>query len=221
MNEQAVIIGASGLIGGHLLEQMLGEYHFNSVRVLVRRKLPIDHPKLQQVVVDFNDIEDLKNKLGTGDAIFCCIGTTQKNVKGDKAAYEKIDHDIPVNAAWVGATHGFKKFLIVSSAGANPSASNFYLSLKGRVEKDVRKSQFRSIGIFRPSMLLGKRVERRPGEKIMQGISNALSFLFVGPLKKYHPIRASDVAKAMIAECKLNNPGVHILHYNEMMELIR
>jgi hypothetical protein len=70
-------------------------------------------------------------------------------------------------------------------------------------------------------MLLGKRVERRPAEKIIQGISNALSFLFVGPLKKYHPIQASDVAKAMIAECKLNNPGVHILHYNEMMELIR
>ena len=222
MNEQAaVIIGASGLIGTELIEQMLHDDHFSTVRVLVRRKLAISHPKLQQEIIDFNDLADYTNKFGRGDSIFSCIGTTQKKVKGDKAAYEKIDHDIPVHAAQIGLGNGFKKFLIVSSVGADASSSNFYLQLKGKTENDIKRFAFESISFFRPSMLLGKRNESRPFENLLQGgISFISSFLF-GSLVKYHSIKARDVADAMIAESKQTKPGIHILEYTDMMKLIR
>lgn len=222
MNEQtAVIIGASGLIGSHLLDQALQDDHFSLVRVLVRRKLEITHPKLQQEIVDFNKPDDYSKKFGKGDSIFCCVGTTQKKVKGDKAAYEKIDHDIPVNAARIGSGSGFKKFLIVSSVGADPSSSNFYLQLKGKTENDIKRFAFESISFFRPSMLLGKRNESRPFENLLQGgISFISSFLF-GSLIKYHSIKARDVARAMIAESKQIQSGIHILDYKEIMKLIR
>jgi len=220
MNEQmAVVIGASGLIGNNLVEQMLNDGSFGKVRVLVRRKLAFNHPKMEQVIVDFNDFNDFKNNFGTGDAIFCCIGTTQKKVKGDKAEYEKIDHDIPVNAAGIGSTNGFKKFLIVSSVGAEASSGNFYLQLKGKTENDITQFGFKSISIFRPSMLLGKRKELRPAEKIGQVFMQALSFLFIGSLKKYHPINAGDVARAMIAESKKEKTGIYILEYQKIKEL--
>lgn len=222
MNEQtAVIIGASGLIGNHLVEQMLQDDHFGIVRVLVRSGLAFNHPKLQQELVDFNDINDYTTKFGKGDIIFCCIGTTQKQVKGDKAEYEKIDHDIPVNAARIGSTQGYKKFLIVSSVGADPSSTNFYLRLKGKTENAVKQFAFDTISIFRPSMLLGKRKERRPAEKIGQVLMQVFSFMLIGSLNKYHPIKARDVAKAMIAESKQTQPGIHIPEYKEIMKLIR
>ena len=222
MNEQtAVIIGASGLIGSYLVEEMLKDDYFGIVRVLVRRGLAFNHPKLQQELVDFNDINDYTNKLGKGDIIFCCIGTTQKKVKGDRAAYEKIDHDIPVNAARIGSTQGYKKFLIVSSVGADPSSTNFYLQLKGKTENAVKQFAFDTISIFRPSMLLGKRKERRPAEKIGQVLMQVFSFMLIGSLNKYHPIKARDVAKAMVAESKQTQPGIHIPEYKEIMKLIR
>ena len=220
MTQSAVIIGASGLIGSHLLDQMLNDHAFITVKILVRKELEIKHHKLRQVVVNFNNINDYTNKLGTGESIFCCIGTTQKKVKGDKDAYEKIDHDIPVNAAKIEVANGFKKFLIVSSVGANASSSNFYLQLKGRTEGDIMKFPFESISIFRPSMLLGKRKEWRPGERIGQVVMQSLSFAFAGGFKKYKPIEAEDVARAMIAQSKLNEKGVSLLEYMEIKELI-
>lgn len=217
MNEQtAVIIGASGLIGRHLVEKLLQDDCFETVRVLVRRRLALNHPKLQQEIVDFNSLEDFKNKFGTGDSIFCCIGTTQKKVKGNKKAYEQIDHDIPVQAAQIGMANGFKKFLIVSSVGANASSSNFYLRLKGKTENDIKQYDFDTISIFRPSILLGKRNESRPAEGIAQFFMQSLSFLFIGAFKKYHPVKASVVAKAMIRESKNNHRGIFILDYKEI-----
>lgn len=222
MNEQeAVVIGASGLIGSQLIDLLLADDHFRTVRILVRKKLDLDHPKLQQQVTDFTNEIDYTSNLGKGDSIFCCIGTTQKNVKGDKAAYEKIDHDIPVNAARIGSENGFKQFLIVSSVGAKPAARNFYLQLKGKTERDIRQYPFQCISIFRPAMLLGKRMEKRRGEKILQSMMQALSFLLVGGLSKYHPVSGRDVAAAMIAQCKQSKNGVHILEYKQIKELTR
>ena len=222
MNERtAVVIGASGLIGGHLVTGLLQDSYFHTVRILVRRTLPFKHAKLQEEIVNFDDIEDYKNKFGKGDSIFCCIGTTQKKVKGDTAAYEKIDHDIPVNAAAIGITLGYKNFTIVSSVGADSSSSNFYLRLKGRIENDITKFAFNSISIFRPSMLLGNRKERRPAEKIVQVLMKGLSFVFIGSLNKYHPIEAKDVASAMIAQSKKPEPGIHIFEYQEIMNLLQ
>jgi uncharacterized protein YbjT (DUF2867 family) len=220
MNEQtAVIIGASGLIGNHLVEQMLHDEYFSMVRVLVRRSLGLKHPKLEQIIVDFDDTEKYADNFGIGDIIFCCVGTTQKKVEGDKIAYAKVDHDIPVNAAQIGINNKFKKFLVISSIGANPISNNFYLRLKGKMEKDIKQFSFKSISIFRPSILLGKRNESRPGEKIGQIFMQTFSFLLISSLQKYRPVKAEDVAKAMIAQSKKEESGIHILEYQQMEQL--
>ena len=218
--QTAVVIGATGLTGSHVVRQLLDDGAFNEVVVLVRGNFTLVHPKLNVRVVDFNDLTDYKTKLGKGSAIFCCIGTTQKKVKGDMAAYRKIDHDIPVNAAILGKQAGFNTLLLVSAIGANPQASNFYLKLKGEVDEEVSSAGLASVNIFRPSLLLGKRNEKRLGEGIMQSIGKGLSFLLVGGLKKYKPIESNDVAKAMIAAAKNATPGNHVYEYKEMMELI-
>jgi uncharacterized protein YbjT (DUF2867 family) len=218
MNElTAVVIGASGLTGSYVVEELLKDDAFGIVRILVRRPVQIIHNKLRQEIVNFDDIKDFIIKIGEGDIIFCCTGTTQKKVKGDNAAYEKIDFKIPFNTARIGIALNYKKFLIVSSVGANENSSNFYLKLKGKTENAIRQFAFESICFFRPSMLLGERKESRRGEKLLQTVMKVLSLLLFGSLKKYHAIHARDVARAMVKESKQNNPGVHYFEYREIM----
>ena len=222
MNElTAVVLGATGLTGSLLLQELLKDKDYKTVRILVRRNVNVSHPKLEQEIVDFNDIDDYTKKFGEGDVIFSCIGTTQKNVKGDKALYEKIDLDIPVNAAKIGISKNYKKFLIVSAIGANENASNFYLRLKGRTEKTLKEIPFVSLSIFQPSLINGKRNENRTGEAIAQTVMDLLSFLLLGPLEKYHAIGANNIARAMVNESKQQRTGVNYYRYNEMMDLAR
>ena len=220
-SQTAVVIGATGLIGGHVVEELLNDEAFSKVRVLVRKTYRITHPKLEIKMVDFNNVNDYGPKMGEGDCIFCCVGTTQQKVKGDKEAYRKVDYDIAVNAARVGWIQGFKKYLLVSSVGANPRSSNFCLKLKGEIERDVTAISFQSIHIFHPSMLLGKRNEFRFGEETGKGLMKPLSFLLIGPLRKYKPIQASDVAKAMVAAAKKDITGTHIYSYDEMKSICK
>lgn len=217
----AVIIGATGLTGNLVLEELLKDNDFKTVRILTRRNVKIIHPKLEQEIVNFNDLDDYTKKFGEGDVIFCCIGTTQKKVKGDKELYKQIDYDIPIHAASIGIAKGFKKFLIVSAIGANEKSSNFYVSLKGKIENALKQFHFDSLDIFQPSLLNGNRNETRVLEKMMQGVMDIVSFLFLGPLKKYHAIGADNVAKSMVYAATQNKNGVHYYTYQQMMEMAR
>ena len=218
--QTAVIIGATGLIGSLLVETLLNDDSFEKIRVLVRRPYEKQHPKLEVCVLDFNNLDDYANKLGIGDSIFCCIGTTQKKVNGDKAAYRKIDYDIAVNAAILGKKAGFTKYLLVSSLGADANAKGFYLKLKGEVETKIASIGFASFHIFRPSFLLGSRNEVRTGESIMKVFFKGLSNLFLGGWTKYKAIEAKTVANAMAAAAKENFVGQKIYYYDEMNALV-
>ncbi len=221
MNVQtAVVIGASGLTGSFVVDLLLKDPEFQVVRVLVRRSLGIDHPKLNERITTFDNSNDYTKIIGEGKCVFCCIGTTRKKVGGDKNLYHEIDYGIPVSIAAAAVSNGFKKFMMVSAIGANETSSNFYLKLKGETENALKKFPFESIGIFRPSILLGNRVEIRPGEKLMQSIMKAVSGLLFGSYKKYRPIYASTVAKAMVSESKKNDPGIHVFEYAEMIGLV-
>jgi uncharacterized protein YbjT (DUF2867 family) len=219
-SQTAVVIGASGLTGSYVLNHLLDDPYFTSVHILVRRPLNMQHPKLKESIVDFNDLTDFKQHLSPADCLFCCIGTTTKKVKGDKEAYRKVDYDIPVNAAKIAVSKGFSKYLLVSAIGADARASNFYLKLKGEVEDVISLMAFRSIHIFQPSILLGKRNEFRLGEMIGKGIIKALSFFLIGSLSKFKPVNAEDVARAMIAAAKSSVEGTRTYRYNEMMNTI-
>jgi uncharacterized protein YbjT (DUF2867 family) len=217
----AVVLGATGLIGQHLVQELLQNDFFSRVRILVRRPLTLNHPKADIQVVNFNDEKDIAAKIDIGDVIFCCIGTTRKKVKGNKTEYRKVDYDIPIITARLGVQHGFNQFLMVSAVGANPAAANFYLQLKGCIEEDITALPFESIHIFRPSILLGKREEFRPGESIGKAVVKAISFLLVGAWRKYKPFYAADVAKAMVAAANKELAGVYMYEYDEMKQLIR
>ena len=214
--QTAVVLGSTGLIGSQLLQLLLDDNDFTTVRIVVRKPVTLSHPKLLVHVVAFNDYADMKEKIGMAHSIFCCVGTTQKKVGGDKNAYRKVDYDIPVNSAHAGIENGCKKYLLVSSVNANKDSRNFYLQLKGTVEEAISKLPFESVHLFRPSILIGNRDEVRPGEKIAQVSMKWLSFLFQGSLKKYKPIDSLDVAKAMIATAKKDAKGVKIYEYAEI-----
>ena len=215
----AVVLGATGMIGNLLTQRLLKDPGFSKVRVLVRRPLSYEHPRLEMQIVDFDNINEIQSRLGTGDCIFSCIGTTRKAVQKDEALYWKIDHDIPVHVATLGKAAGFHTFLLVSSVGANAKTTNFYLQLKGITEQDILAENYNSTHIFRPSLLLGERTEKRFGEGAFQSIMSPLSPLMFGSLQKYKPVQAADVAKAMIVAANRQSTGKHIYEYNEIMQL--
>jgi uncharacterized protein YbjT (DUF2867 family) len=215
----ALVLGATGLIGEQLVKQLLADAAFSKVRILVRRPVDLSNPKLEVEIVDFSNLADYRKKIGTGDCIFCCIGTTQSKVKGDRNEYRRVDFDIPVNAAVMGKDAGFTSYLLVSAVGANSSASNFYLKLKGEVEEKIASVEYQAFHAFRPSILFGKRTEFRFGELIGKGLMKAISVLFVGGAAKYKGIEGAVVARSMIAAAKLTTKGMFIHHYKDMMKL--
>ncbi|MBS1655587.1 MAG: NAD(P)H-binding protein, partial [Bacteroidetes bacterium] len=179
----AVIAGATGLIGNELLQQLLSNPDYAIVRILIRRPLSIEHPKLEKRLVDFTDADSLLIELTNADVLFCAVGTTNKKVKGDKVAYRKVDYDIPVRLAQLCKMTGCKTFVLVSAIGANAKSSNFYLQLKGEAEEAVKETGLESIHIMQPSILLGNRKEKRPAEKTGQLLMQLFSFLLPSRFK--------------------------------------
>lgn len=215
----ATLIGATGLIGSHLLQLLEADNYFSTIRLLVRRPFQSGSPRTEVKLVDFADHESYRLGIYGSDAVFCAVGTTQKKVKGDMDAYRRVDYDIPVRAAQFCALSGCAHFSLVSSVGASSSAGNFYLKLKGEVEDEVSKQSIPSIAVFRPSILLGNRNESRPGERVGQIAMQALSFAFISKLSKYKPIHARQVASAMIFAAKEQRSGFNVYEYNEMKKL--
>jgi uncharacterized protein YbjT (DUF2867 family) len=170
------------------------------------------------MITDFSDPSSFRAGIEGSDVLFCTVGTTSRNVKGDKAAYRHVDYDIPVQAAQLCEETGCGQFLLVSSVGASPRSRVFYSRLKGEVEEAVREMNITSVSVFRPSLLLGKRSEFRFGERIAQRLMGPVAFVIPSP---YTPIRASDVARAMVAASKRALPGFAIYHYRELVQLTK
>src|SRR5687768_6436896 len=151
MSKTAVLIGATGLTGNYLLQELLNDPFYATIKILIRRPLDINNSKLEKKIVDFNDSDSVLIAISNSDAVFCAVGTTQKNVKGDKEAYRKVDFDIPVKAARFCKMTGCEKFVLVSAVGANSTSGNFYLKLKGEVEDAVKEVGLDSVHILQPS----------------------------------------------------------------------
>ncbi len=212
----AVLIGSSGLIGSYLLNYLLEDPCYAKVRILVRRELEMDHPRLEVIKLDFNDHESFRKAMEKGEVVFCSVGTTTKNVKGDKELYRRVDVDIPVNAAKFAEISGCRHFLLVSAIGANSKSRVFYSRLKGEVEDRMKEIQIPAISIFRPSLLLGKRKEFRFGELLGQYIFPAIDSVFPSKIRS---IKASDVARAMVNASHRSVDGIKIYHYRDMKSL--
>lgn len=211
MGKTAAIIGATGMIGTCLLPLLLEDDYFSTVRVIVRRPQQKNQPKMEVKLVNFDDAESLKLALEGTDIVFSCIGTTNKTVKGDQQLYRQIDVEIPYKVARFAKGAGCEKFLMVSSVGADVKSRTFYLRLKGEAEEQIRSVGFQSVHVFRPSMLLGDRKQKRTGERIWQITMKFFSAIIP---KKYKAVEGKAVAKAMLEAAKQNTIGFFI-HTNE------
>ncbi len=214
----ATIIGATGLIGNHLLKLLQKDGHFTTIRLLVRRPFSETNFKTEVKLIDFEDAESFKLGIDGSHTVFCAVGTTQQKVGGDKKAYRKVDFDIAVNAARFCKETGCNQFLLVSAVGANKKSGNFYLRLKGETEEAVEAKNLPSLSVFRPSVLLGNRKEVRTAEKWVQSASQTFSFLLPS---KYKPISAKEVALSMLQAAKKEVPGFTIYEYKQMKEALK
>ena len=215
--KSALLVGASGLVGGHCLRFLLEEPSYAAVIALVRRPLPVIHDKLIQQIVDFDELESL-GQCPPVDDVFCCLGTTIRKA-GTQDAFRKVDFDYPVKIAALTEHCGAAQFLLVSSLGADPHSCVFYSRVKGEVEEAIRKISYTTINIFRPSLLLGERTEHRTGEKAGTCIMSGLNHVLVGPLKKYRAIQARDVARAMLSTAQMHFCGVNIFESRRIQEI--
>ncbi len=213
----AVIAGASGLVGGYLLDILLQSPAYQDITILVRKELPIHHKKLKQIVVDFDRLTDYEDEI-TGRALFCCLGTTRKKTP-DLSVYRKIDHDYPLQLAELAAKSGMKQFHLVSAMGANAASSHFYTKMKGETEDDLKNAGIPCLHIYRPSMLTGDRNEKRFGEGFLIGMFKVIDPLLMGSLRKYRSISAKTVASAMYKQSLINQEGIFIHPSDEIKEL--
>jgi uncharacterized protein YbjT (DUF2867 family) len=192
----ALIAGASGLVGGFLLRQLLDAPEYDRVVALDRRPLELAHPRLVQVTADFAALDKFAADL-RGDDAFCCLGTTIRKA-GSRAAFRAVDHAAVLAFAWAARRGGAARFFVVSSLGANARSRVFYNQVKGETEEALEVLGFRTLAIFRPSLLLGPRVESRPGERVAAAVMWLAEPLLLGPLRQYRAIRAEVVARAMV-----------------------
>lgn len=184
---------------------------------LNRRELPRrDHPKLSRKVVDLWKLS-ASDFAGVTD-VFCATGTTISK-SGSQQEFRRIDYELPLNVARVAMTSGVQRFVLVSSVGADPNSKNFYLRTKGELERDLNQLGFTGLYIFRPGLLLGRRVEFRPLESVATHFAPVLNLALWGWLKRYRAVRAETLGQAMVSAAEAAVPGTFVYHYPEIVRL--
>jgi uncharacterized protein YbjT (DUF2867 family) len=210
----ALVAGASGLVGKSLVKQLLNDDQYGNVVIIARKPIGITNPKLIEQIIDFDAIDQLKLDIAIDDA-FCALGTTIKTA-GSQQAFYKVDYTYVVNfGKWCSANH-VQRLLVVSAMGSNAKSRIFYNRVKGEMEESLSTLSIPQIQIFRPSLLMGNRTEKRGGEKIAQFVIGSLGFLFVGKLLNYKGIHANVVAKSMIVKAKQDIAGYAVYESGEM-----
>ena len=211
---QAVLFGGTGLTGGCILDLLKYDSDFKSIIVVSRKTLTHSSNKISNKIIDFSDPAEIESCIKQDSIVFSCVGTTQAQVKGDKNKYRAIDYDITLNIANACEKLNAKKFLFVSSGGANSLSSNFYLKLKGEIEDAVIKTKNNSLFILKPSLLLGKRNNSRFIENIGQIIMPLFSILLPDSIKA---VKATLVAKCMLELSKSKRSNLNIIENREIL----
>jgi len=208
-----LLLGATGLVGGECLKRLISDDHYRRIVVLTRSAISDDFrkAKIEHHVINFDRIDEHRSLL-KADHVLCALGSTIKKA-GTKDQFYKVDFTYVYEIAKATAEQGAEHFLLVSSIGANPESGIFYNRVKGTLEKAVQQLPFRSISIFRPSLILGDRKESRFNEEISKWAAGIFSFAIP---KIYQPIKAVDIAEAMLNMARANRPGVQIHESDEI-----
>ena len=218
----AVIVGGTGLVGGHVLEVLRADPRWEPI-IAWCRKAPADaSARIHWQVVDFDAALERQladqTLMPQGADVFCCLGTTIKKA-GSQEAFARVDHTYVVELARLASRQNARSFQIVSSLGANPDSGNFYLRTKGQAEEEIRALPLSSVSVLRPSLLLGDRDESRVGEAAAQKTSWLWGSLLHGPLRKYRAIHGRQVAAAMVARAQRAQPGFTVLESDQLVPL--
>ncbi|HEY9169805.1 MAG TPA: NAD(P)H-binding protein [Lutibacter sp.] len=216
MGKTAILLGASGLTGKHLLAALVADENYDKIKLFSRKKTENKSLKVIETVGDLLSMKNFKEGF-TADEVFCCIGTTAKKTP-DKTLYKNIDLGIPAAAAKLAKENHISTFIVVSAMGANPKSSVFYSKTKGEMEQAVLSEKIPHTYILRPSIIGGHRDENRTMEKIGIAIFKLLQPLMVGKLKKYQIIEAENIAKAMMYLAN-NKPDLQIIESDKIQEL--
>jgi uncharacterized protein YbjT (DUF2867 family) len=210
MNKRtALVFGSTGLVGNLLLEELVDSERYSAIRIFVRQSTGISVPRVEEIIADFSDLDDL----------FICLGTTIKKA-GSVENMEKIDRDLPVKIAQIALSNGVKNIAAVSSIGASADSKNYYLRIKGEMEEGIMMLDYENIAIVRPSMLLGERKERRTGELVGKVVMKTFRPLLTGKLRKYRAIHGKYVARAMIIILE-QKPGKKIYESDELQDIVK
>lgn len=208
----ALVAGASGAVGRALLDRLLRDARYGSVKVLLRRPLPLSHPKLVTLMLPepAQNLAVLGETLAADD-IFCCLGTTQK-IAGSRAAFERVDFHLVMDVARAALAQGARQFLVVSAVGASLKSASFYSRVKARMENAVMELGYSAIHIIRPSLLLADRDDSRPAEWLGQRLAPLINPLLWGGLSIYRAIPVQEVAEAMVTLALRPASGTQIHH---------
>ena len=215
LSRTALVAGATGLIGNHVLQLLLADQAWSRVVTVGRRLTPHTHDKLEQRVLDLGELETVSD-LPHIDDVFCCLGTTIKQA-GSQPAFRQVDYAFVVGLGRAGLRAGASQFLLVSAIGADPASRVFYSRVKGETETAIGRLHYQSTQIFRPSLLLGARREFRAGERIAMAVAPLLSIALIGRLRRYRPIRAETVARAMVNLATEAPLGPNIFEYDAIL----
>ena len=213
----ALLFGVSGLVGGHLLNQLIKNNNYSKIKLFVRSVPQISDPKIEIIETDFNNLENHNEDI-KGDDCFFCIGTTKQN-SPDKNEYQRVELEVPKQIAQIAKSNLVNSFIFVSALYANPKSSGEYIRFKGKVEEELKELNFSKLAIMRPSFLVGNRKEKRASETIGIFVFKLLSPLLLGPLRKIKPIHSETVAKSMIRAAN-ENLEKNIFESNEIDELV-
>ncbi len=199
MNTQqktAILLGATGLTGNLLLHLLLNDKRYGKIKLFSRTTSGVVHPNIEEYLGDLIHLETFKNDF-RADEVFCCIGTTKAKTP-DKELYKKIEFGIPTKAAKLCKENGINTLVLISALGANSKSNIFYSRTKGEMEDAVIQLQIPKVHILQPSLIGGKREEKRIGEWIFIQLMKVANLVMAGPLKKYKSIDPKDIAKAMV-----------------------
>ncbi|APQ19032.1 NAD(P)H-binding protein [Maribacter hydrothermalis] len=219
MKKTAIILGATGLTGGLLLDKLIRDNRYQTIKLFSRSRIEGLPNKVQQYIGNLLELGQFKKEF-TADEVYCCIGTTAKKTP-NKKLYRAIDYGIPVAAAKLSKENGISTYIVVSAMGANKKSKVFYNRTKGEMEQDVIEKGITNTSILRPSLIGGERNERRLLEKIGLLVFKIIQPLFIGPLKKYKIINAESIAQAMLNLANMTRNTDVIITSNDIEKLAK
>jgi uncharacterized protein YbjT (DUF2867 family) len=231
MGTTAIVAGATGLVGGELVQCLLESPYYNRVIILVRKITNLKHDKLIEIVVDYENLDAEQREFDIHQTpyygmnfekaiVFCVLGTTMK-IAQSKEAFRKVDYQYPLQLAELAQKHGAEQFHVVTAMGSNPDSTIFYSQVKGQLEIALKQLNLQSLHIYHPSLILGNRTEFRFGERIGTVFMRALSLVLVGGLRKYKAIHARTIAQGMMYASQKKQAGTYLYEYNDITKFAR